>query len=264
MNWTIPEVVNFTLTHTNETFQQLANNTASPIIGDPGNVNMASTDRVVVEARFRGLSSLASVLGRPPNSEYDAGRDSPTEATFEEVYSDMWRVLFEPSPPVMALIDSNLEQLGLKTRKYVSAHVRSLYSRDNTGRNGIVRNALHCAASLKPDEPVYLAGDSADVTRFGMNYGRRSLNRTVVAVSRDDPLLHLDLGQNFLSWKSREDIDWSQYPPSAYYDTFVDLFLLSYGSCMAFGRGSYGRWARMISRDSDCSIDHSLEQCSGP
>jgi hypothetical protein len=257
MDWRVPDVVNFTLTGVRD-HMQLSRNNVSHIVLEPGNSHSAASNRVVVEARFRGF--WGSVFGAFPPTEYDKGRESPAEATFEQVYSDMWHVLFEPSPPVKAIIQSNLEQLGLNTHEYLSAHIRAQYVRNATGDTEHVKNALHCAAAMRPDAPIYLASDSTDVIRFGVDYGRQVLNRTVVALVREDPPLHIDRGRAFLA---HQVFDWN-FPAREFYDTFVDLYLLSYGVCTAYGIGNYGHWARVISRGSSCYIRHSDRICPGP
>jgi hypothetical protein len=258
MNWTVPEAVTLRLGGVNNI--QVGRADAVPyMVSEPANAHWAETDRVVVEARPRGMHGA---VGREsPMERYDASRDSPPEeAIFEQVYGDMWRVLFEPSPPVAARIESTLQSLGLKARgEYVSAHVRAQYMEDATGDTEAVQNAVRCAASLHPGAPVYLASDSNDVARFGLEYGRRSLQgREIVAVIRDQPPLHIDRGSNFLSLKG---MDWNRHPPSAYYDTFVDLYLLSNGICITTGIGNYGNWATMISRNASCSIKHNNVTC---
>jgi hypothetical protein len=256
MNWTIPDAVNFTMRGVRgRVLDKRAN--ATYVVSEPINAYWAATTRTVVEARTKGT---ASTFGDSLSAVYDASRDSIKEASFEQVFSDMWRVLFEPTPPVAAMIQRTLEQHGLESHKYVSAHIRAQHMRNTTGDTEAIKNALHCAVYLQPNAPVYVASDSADVARFGMEYGRRVLNRTLVAVVRDEPPLHLDRGRNFYF----ESSDWARHPASAYYDTFVDLYLLSYGICKTFGMGGYGRWATMISRNPRCSVNHHYHKCPNP
>jgi hypothetical protein len=257
LNWSVPEVVNFTLNgvkgniilkHANITY----------IVSEPANAYWAATDRAVVEARPKGTTSR---YGERPGAVYDASREYPSEATFEQVFSDTWRVLFEPTPPVAARIQSALANNGLEAHKYVSAHVRAQHRNDTSEDTQTIKNALHCAMSLKPNTPIYIASDSNDVARFGVEYGRRVLNQKVVAVIRDEPPLHIDRGRAFLVL---EDADWDQYPATAYYDTFVDLYLLSNGMCTTTGIGGYGQWSTMISMNASCSIKHNKVECPRP
>jgi hypothetical protein len=253
MNWTLPGAVSFTNWTAVLNKQELANQNVSHIVIEPWNEHAASTDRVVVEARMN--SFFGSFHRRFPLKVYDENQDlGAGESSFEQVYADMWRVLFEPSPPVKARIEGALERLGLSPKGYVSAHVRAQFRKNLTAKTTLVTNALHCALTLHPDMglPVYLASDSKAVIRFGMDYGRRILNRTVIADAHAPTPLHIDRGVEFL----RNAPDQEMRPASAYYDTFVDLYLLSYGTCLTFGHGSYGHWASLISGNPGCSVRH--------
>jgi hypothetical protein len=258
MNWTVPEAVSFNLTGVKGNIILRRANNITHIVSEPANAHWAMTDRMVVEARPKGTSSG---YGERPAAAYDAGRGSPAEGTFEQVFSDVWRVFFEPTPAVAAMIQSTLSKNGLEAYEYVSAHVRAKHRNDTSDDTQTIKNALHCAISMKPDAPVYIASDSNDVARFGVDYGRRVLNRTVVAIIRDDPPLHIDRGRAFLVL---EDADWDQYPASDYYDTFVDLYLLSSGICTTTGIGGYGYWSTLISRNASCSIKHNEIECPSP
>jgi hypothetical protein len=255
-NWTPPDAVEFALRGVGGRINDKRVN-ATYIVSEPMNAYWAATSRTVVEARTKGV---ASTFGDSLIAVYDASRDSPSDASFEQVFSDVWRVMFEPAPPVAAKIQQTLQEHGLKAHGYVSAHIRAQHLRNTTGDTAAIKNALHCAVYLQPDVPVYLASDSPEVARFGMNYGRHVLNRSVAAGVRDEPSLHLDRGLNFYM----ESSDWARYPASAYYDTFVDLYILSYGICTTSGMGGYGHWATMLSRNPTCSIKHNQRSCPGP
>jgi hypothetical protein len=227
---------------------------------------MDPTDRLVSK---QWVTSNATLLesrfsGAPPVSRYNAARGSPsTEPAFEQVYGEVWRILFEPSSAVSSRIQSFLVKHGMVPHKYVSVHVRAQYFSDATGNQRVVENALRCAASrshvLQPPPPppgcdsrgrtpIFLASDSADVSRYGVEYGKQALwdRSVVVSVERQEEPLHLDRGRNFVS-RDATDWDWEVYNASAYYDTFVDLYLLSMARCVLYGVGGYGRWASWIS-----------------
>jgi hypothetical protein len=266
MNWTLPGAVNFTNWTTVDWGsvphnRQIVNQNLSHIVLEPWNEHAASTDRVVVEARL--FSYFGSFHGRPALKVYNKARDlAAGESTFEQVYADVWRVLFDPSPPVKARIERARERLGLSPGGYVGAHVRAQYVGKRASAMAPVTNALHCALALRPDArpAVYLASDSKEVIRFGVDYGSRVLNRTVIADADAPPPLHLDRGGQFLA----DGPDRNRHPPSAYYDTFVDLYLLSGGTCVALGRGGYGHWASLIGGNPSCSVRHSRHKQDTP
>jgi hypothetical protein len=245
LNWTVPAAVDFEpllIGRGGAIYTSKKNETG--IIAIPENAFWAATDRMVVEVRLVGVSF---------NEVYDENRQSPSEATFERVYSDVWRVLFEPSPELALVIAATYEKLGLTPGGYVSAHVRGQYNNNRTGDTALLKNALNCASSLLPGAPIYVASDSLPLSTYAFEYGTRVLNHSVVANRREQPPLHIDRGKNFLS---QVQTDWDKYPASAYYDTFVDLYLLSGGRCFTYGIGGYGYWASLISQNVSCSIHH--------
>ena len=48
------------------------------------------------------------------------------EASFQDVFHDVWRILFTPSPPVRQILESEMERMGLVPGKYSAAHLRAL------------------------------------------------------------------------------------------------------------------------------------------
>jgi hypothetical protein len=251
LNWTVPDSVDFQphLIGRKAIYDGTQNETG--IIASERNAFWAYSDLFFVEAR---------VTRANPRVAYDEGRSAPSsEANYETVYGEVWRVLFEPSPPVAAQISATKAQLHLETGKYVSAHVRAQYVQNTTGNTAHLENALRCAMSLLPGASVYVASDSAQVSRLALEYGRSVLNHTVVAHIPEREPLHIDRGTNFLS---HAHADWGRYPASSYYDTFVDLYLLSGGTCLTYGIGGYGRWASLLSGDAKCAMQHTEHNCS--
>lgn len=249
LDWTIPDAVDLEplLIGRGLIYTSKANETG--IIAMPENAFWAGTDRLVVEVRLKG---------NPVEHIYDENRQSPSEATFERVYSDVWHVLFEPSPKLAAVIAATYEKLGLTPGQYVSMHVRAQFNKNTTDDKAAVRNALNCASSLLPGAPIYVASDSLPVSKYAYDYGTQVLNHSVVTNLREEPPLHIDRGKSFLD---HDQADWDKYPASAYYDTFVDLYVLSGGRCSTYGVGGYGYWASTISRNVSCAIQHNKRRC---
>jgi hypothetical protein len=190
------------------------------------------------------------------------------QLTFEQVYSSLWSLMFRPSEPVQHVIDATRAELGL-AENYVSLHVRSLYLKDKSENTAQIENAVNCAASLRAHDQssfptIFIASDSPAVLDFSTQYGTSTLQRKIVAAKSriETPPLHLDRGSKFMSPVDSET-DWMGYPPSAYYNIFVDLYLLSYGQCISYNVGGYGRWASLISRNRNCSsINHRHTVCN--
>jgi hypothetical protein len=205
---------------------------------------------------------------------YNAHLKQPYEPDFDNVYAAAWTCLFQPSRPVQALIEDTMTKLGLKDGNYVSLHVRSMYYKDQSQKASSIVNAVNCAAQLgtkaaKNRLPtIYVASDSRVATQTAVEYGTSFLGRRVVACSKNssDAPLHLDRGSNFLS-SSTDEANWMDFPATAYYTVFVDLYVLSRARCVAYGVGSYGSWASLIGSSNNnnhrvCSINHRNTQCA--
>jgi hypothetical protein len=191
------------------------------------------------------------------------------EPTFEQVYHPLWAAVFQPSPPVQVIIDETLDKLNLMPSLYHALHIRSQYLTNETETPGLVKNATNCALFSYNDStfmPLYIATDSTMATQHAMQYAI-SLNRSrVVARSSTKEPLHLDRGRDGFLAKIPNEPDLLDNPAS-YYETFVDLYLLSQAQCITFGRGRFGRWANLISANSSCSVSyfsHTVHQYTFP
>jgi hypothetical protein len=188
---------------------------------------------------------------------------SANELEYDRVVRDFWDTLFTPSPPVAALIRQNMNDLHLVPGAYVAAHVRALYTSDASNNTNLIRNGINCATKLKPGLPVYFASDSSKATRAALEYGRSKQNAnvtataTVVARIADTEPLHIDRGIDFL----HKSNGWKNVSVAAFYDTFVDLYLLAGSQCLSYGVGGYGLWGSLLSHNSSCSNSHKKEKC---
>ena len=175
---------------------------------------------------------------------YDAKR-SPDEYSFNEVYHDVWRVLFTPSHPVASLIQEEFDRTGLVPGEYAAAHMRALYGRNENRKDDVAydwsRNAVNCATKLRPGGPILFASDHTYSTKVALEYGEE-MNTTIVARVHDKLPLHLDKIDNLDSLQS-----------SDFYDVFVDLYLMGMGRCLTYNRGGFGHWALLIGYNSTCS-----------
>ena len=179
-----------------------------------------------------------------------------TEPSFEEVYRDVWNVLYEPVPPIAALIQSNMQQLGLQRDQYTALHFRTLYVRDESENRVLIQKALRCAVKLQANKTIYVASDSKNVTALAIEFGQQQEH--VVAGRLDTPEpLHLDRGGDFLTLAESRKV----FPPEAFYDTFVDLYLMAGANCIAHGRGGYGRWANLLSSHPNCTVNYLRDSC---
>jgi hypothetical protein len=194
---------------------------------------------------------------------YDAHKGH-TELAYVHILRDFWDTLFTPSPPVAALIQQNMKDLQLVPGNYVAAHVRTLYLKDESNDVTAIHNGINCATQRKPGWPVYFASDSLTATRTALEYGRskRKQNNasttTVVARAADTEPLHLDRGIDYLGGSDRYN---KNATAAAFYDIFVDLYLLAGSQCLVYGKGGFGVWGALLSHNRSCSLDHSRATC---
>lgn len=168
----------------------------------------------------------------------------PGEPTFEEVYHDVWRTLFTPSPPVRAAIESYMEKWDFYPGAFTAAHLRALYGRikerTNEEATEWARNAINCASTLRPGGPFLFASDHSFSTQAAISYGVQQ-STLVMARKHDNVPLHIDQAENLLNRQ-----------PSEFYDVFVDLLLMGMSRCLTYNRGGFGQWALLIGYNSTC------------
>jgi hypothetical protein len=184
---------------------------------------------------------LQSVTGF---AEYYNELSAPGEASFADVYHDVWRIFFRPSPPVAERIERLMS--NLVPGEYAAIHVRALYgrivNRPNDQAIAIAQNAINCASQLRPGGPFFFASDHTYSTQAALDYGRQR-HVSVSMRNHDSQPLHLDKAVNL-----------AQRGPEEFYDTFVDLYLMGMSKCLTYNRGGFGHWALLIGYDANCSI----------
>jgi hypothetical protein len=143
------------------------------------------------------------------------------ENQFGKVYHDLFRIFFEASPGIKSRIQEKLGSAGLVPGEYAVAHYRAEYSSLRklfTSRSFVQTtaiNAINCASNLLPGKSIYFASDSLIAVKAVTKHARQ-FGRPVVTIEEEASPLHLE--------KERNVTD-----PSAFYSTFVDLFLMGNG-----------------------------------
>ena len=205
--------------------------------------NYAISNLSLVRSRYQSFNG-GSML-------YDASLFEG-EPKFDDVYHIVWRLFFRPSLSVASAIESQLDKLGLVPGNYASAHVRALYAVDDRDMNRIRRwtsNGLNCASQLRPGAPIFFATDSEKASNYSQIYAGEMSAQVITRTPSPNPPLHLDKCK-----------DWMQRPPSDFYDTFVDLYLLALGGCVTYGIGGFGHWGWLIGGNMPCSIDQKINK----
>jgi len=186
--------------------------------------------------------------------EQEENADESATAVFKKthsdryhlIYHDLFRYLFEPSPPVAALVDEQMKKHNLIPGEYSIAHYRAFYAKEDKkeifSEESLQKDAINvanCGSELRPGGPVYFASDSKVAVEAAVAYGKEN-NRTIVAFDGPEPI-HIEK-----EWQGRK--------VSEFYSIFVDLYLMGNGRCVAFGRGGFGRYALMMGYNSTCEL----------
>eukprot|EP00934_Nitzschia_sp_Nitz4_P001862 Nitzschia sp. Nitz4//scaffold54_size114964//13202//13981//NITZ4_003835-RA/size114964-processed-gene-0.152-mRNA-1//1//CDS//3329554303//1862//frame0 len=167
-----------------------------------------------------------------------------TQSTFADVYHDLFRVFFEPVERIQTQIDSVMSQKGLVPGEYSATHLRNLYGkmkwRHPNHTIEIVMHGINCASTQGEGAPVYFASDDKFAVQVAMTYGQQ-YSLPVVSLELPKKPLHFDL-----------DPDWKTRDPSAYDDTFIDLYMLGQARCVAYSNGGYGTFGSLLSYNASC------------
>eukprot|EP00977_Amphora_coffeiformis_P016692 scaffold5237_cov179-Amphora_coffeaeformis.AAC.5 len=171
--------------------------------------------------------------------------DGEGPLAFRRHYHDCWYVLFTPVPIIATMIENQLLKSGLKPGLYGVAHVRALYRVETEWRDPVriadwTRKAIDCLSELRPG-PYFVASDSHDARKAALEYSRER-NVHIVTRSEASVPVHMDIAD------ASQDV-------TSLYDVFVDLYLMSFGRCLVYNMGGFGKWAQLLSgHDFTCNI----------
>jgi hypothetical protein len=235
LDWRTPDFINF---------------------GEEGGPKVNSISLLVQQAKGNQTVIKAQIQSNDHGSHYynkkaimNTDEDEGVNA-FREHYHDCWYSLFTPTFLLARTIELVMEQLNLIPGEYAVAHLRALYGIEDMGRDleyvkRWTRNAINCVSGLRPGGPFFFASDSLYAKKIAIQYGAEH-NVSVVSVIDDKEPLHLDLAED---WKTRS--------PSEYFPIFVDLYIMSFGSCFSYNVGGFAKWAQLISgRNFSCNLRH--------
>ena len=180
----------------------------------------------------------------------DTNSDSDGEPTFDQVYHDLWRVLFTPAPAIADRIQQEMKTLKLIPGRYVSTHIRAFYgvpSREDSIVQWWAENAVRCATSKLPiyynsdsktGMPILFVSDASLATELASAYARK---RGIEVLHRQHSRLPLHLEKaNFTG-----DV-------TDFFDTFVDIYMIGMSRCTAYNMGNYAKWGSRIGYNASC------------
>ncbi|KAG7366361.1 hypothetical protein IV203_029031 [Nitzschia inconspicua] len=280
LNWSIPEWLSPQLQNLSDSFAQQESVHDEAEISDPsyektkGSKNMVRSMRkfrrvVVWEVRvqdiFGGCSLYEQVVTNSVNLAQWKNRSAWNPMSgwhlYKEMYHDLFRTLFVPTPPIQRLIHQRMTSANLIPGNYTTAHYRAFYAIENqkhTKTKGTLRrfarHAVDCAAALRPGVPIYFASDSKvaidTVREYASNNAEYTNGPSVITFANESEkeALHLDKAPG---WKTQ---------PSDYYATFVDILIMSNASCISYGQGGFGLFAALMSRNANCTLQHSRKK----
>ena len=175
---------------------------------------------------------------------------------FGPEYHDIWRAMFRPSPAVGDLLLKFFQRTGLTPGHYAVAHQRALYGSGKAVPTSEISshavNAVNCASQLLPGAPIFFASDSLVGITAIQDYAKAT-NRSIVTGHDDLALiakepLHLDVAKG------------RNIPPAPeYYATFVDLWIMGSGRCVAYNIGGFGVWGSLIGYNKSCILKYNKE-----
>ena len=165
--------------------------------------------------------------------DYDKARALGDEE-YRDVYHDVWRILFTPSPPIRAFVEELMNKWRLTPGEYVVANDddQLMVSDQSTPRR-----ILDCASMLRPGGPIlYLANTTTDsMVDYGKSKGTR-----IVTWMRSTQSLSLKIHNK------------ASAVPKDMYNVFINLYLQGLSRCTTSANRKFGSLTSMIGYDSTC------------
>lgn len=143
-------------------------------------------DDDVNDASTRRMKHNVTTTQQDNHEEYHRDDDDVDEPIFSEVYHDVWRIFFRPSPAVATLVEQKFQvpppdRPGrndlLVPGRYTAVHLRALYGRRTFRKShevqDLTQNALNCASQLQPGGgPFFFASDLQRALELAVLYGQ--------------------------------------------------------------------------------------------
>lgn len=170
-------------------------------------------------------------------------------ANFQEVYHDVWRVLFTPVPPIAKAVRDFLATKHLVPGQYVGIHVAALQLAQQKAMGRMkqwTENSIRCASALiqQSTGPTYLAIDYPMARSIAANHAGLHHISLVWRPGKKAPLpLEQPYGQAYKQ-------------PFEYYESFIDLYVLGLSKCVAYHTVGHGHLGNLVSFNASCGILH--------
>ena len=196
----------------------------------------------------RDVHVFKVMLQTPSAGETYYGEQPDSQSTYIDVFHDLFRSFFAPSPRLAALIDSKMKEHNLVPGDYAAAHLRAMYGnriwRHPRETIELTVNSINCASRLLPGGPVYFAADIKFAVDVAREYAQQRNLPIVFFDYKNDPI-HID-----------KDSFWRKRNVSDYDDTFFDLYMLGQSRCVTYSNGGFGTFGSLISYNPNCTLRH--------
>lgn len=183
-------------------------------------------------------------------------------------FTEIWDVLFEPTPPVKKAIAATMHEFGLIPKKYAVAQYRApdrYHEIDGTfhlhddhsytpgqTRKREIHNAINCAFQL-----------SVNYTDISKVYFTSSDINDVKYVVNESPYKNKVIGKDDVIHFHSEKVTrggWKDTDPALLYPVYVDLYLMRYSRCVSFGILGFGHFGARLSGD-ECVLRSASNVC---
>jgi hypothetical protein len=242
---------------------------------------------------YYNTHAVAKMVESNNSSKHSPESTDTTDPDFNAILRPVWNLLFTPSPAVADLLTGHLQRMQLQPGQYAAAHTRTLYHFNLTGPDlqKTVENAVNCAAQLDADSDsdinsnlhpaiptakatatrILVASDALVASQLAVAYGQGRVvsqsttpdDSNIIHTQYQTPL-HLDREADFLSRHEQPGVllqHQTAKPVAAYYNVFVDLYLLAMARCVTYDRGGFGKLASLLSTNASCFMRHKTTKC---
>jgi len=196
-----------------------------------------------------------------------------TEATFDEVFHDVWRIFFVPSSHIkrgfFAAFKNNDEMVAgeytsidLTKWNMMQNHRNEIQQQNNNNNNTLRREdeiangTFECATRLHPKGPFFVVTDNVNLTTAIQKIGD-SKGTKVYAHYKHKFRKNKRPKEKELLPQTIIDLDTDADSSDSYYDIFINLYIMGMGHCVVtyHKQGGLSQLATLIGYRSNCYVD---------
>lgn len=197
------------------------------------------------------------------------------EATFAEVFHDVWRILFVPSSHILkGIIAAFHLNKGMTAGEYTSIDLtkgstkkryhngtQQQYNNTLWWEEEVAKDSIECALKLHPHGPFLAVTDNINSTKALQDVGNK-MGTQVYARYKHKFRKTNGLKEKELESQTITDLDSDasgsiHCKPDPFYDIFINLYLMGMGHCVVTYHGQKGvsLLATLIGYNTNCYVD---------